>query len=557
MTVLLVQICAAGEWDELEKNFRLEPAAIEKAQANAEQGDLHFGPHHFRPSDFDFEPRPSDAYMQRSSLLFEKFCGLHPLARRLNFTNIQEECAPRKVADLCLVTELTKNFKASLAASYPSGARRKMQLSPALVSSDMLVPANFSARSHHASTLVEVAPRELLAAWFGGSWEGEDDTAIFMTRYKDGAWSRPWEVVPQDNRSPLWNPVLLHVPRSGQTLLFYKEGADPLLWTGKVIRSSDGGHTWSPPEALPEGILGPAKNKPIILADGTILSPSSEELGPVQHTNMGETPTWSVHMEASRDGGQTWTRSSVVPFDGNIIQPTLFVDGGGNVRMLARMSAEYVRTVEFDEEWHYPKHYRMNNSMVVLGVSDSSGFQYSRVERTVLPCPNSGIDSVRLQDGRLLLVYNPTNYGYRAVLGIAVSEDDGESWYDAMLLERFTKADMVRKLWTRYPEYSYPAVIQAEDGMVHITYTYSISPLKKLKCGRENIKHVVVNPLKLEPIKLPREEIPAAKLYHFVAAMQATHSYTPNLYKGWLKGNNGMETIGFDKDYEPAPSISP
>ena len=37
-------------------------------------------------------------------------------------------------------------------------------------------------------------------------------------------------------------------------------------------------------------------------------------------------------------------------------------------------------------------------------------------------------------------------------------------------------------------EYSYPALIQARDGRVHVTYTWR----------RERIKHVVVDPARIE-----------------------------------------------------------
>ena len=92
---------------------------------------------------------------------------------------------------------------------------------------------------------------------------------------------------------------------------------------------------------------------------------------------------------------------------------------------------------------------------------------------TVLPNPNSGIDAVTLKDGRQLLVYNHTTKG-RSPLNVALS-DDGQEWQAALVLEN------------KPGEYSYPAVIQSHDGLVHITYTWR----------RLRVKHVVVDPAKL------------------------------------------------------------
>ena len=91
-----------------------------------------------------------------------------------------------------------------------------------------------------------------------------------------------------------------------------------------------------------------------------------------------------------------------------------------------------------------------------------------------LPNPNSGIDAVTLADGRQLLVYNHTTEG-RGVLNVAVSED-GEHWQAALVLEDEPGA-----------EFSYPAVIQTSDGLVHVTYTWK----------RRRIRHVVIDPRKL------------------------------------------------------------
>jgi predicted neuraminidase len=92
---------------------------------------------------------------------------------------------------------------------------------------------------------------------------------------------------------------------------------------------------------------------------------------------------------------------------------------------------------------------------------------------TPLPNPNSGIDSLTLQDSRQLLVYNHASSG-RSPLNVSVSRD-GLEWEPALVLE------------SSGGEFSYPAVIQSADGLVHITYTWK----------RRNIRHVVLEPARL------------------------------------------------------------
>jgi alpha-L-rhamnosidase len=93
---------------------------------------------------------------------------------------------------------------------------------------------------------------------------------------------------------------------------------------------------------------------------------------------------------------------------------------------------------------------------------------------TELPNPSAGTDAVTVKDGRHLLVYNPTPKG-RTPLSVAISRD-GKTWDTAHVLE------------SGPGEYSYPAVIQTADGLVHITYTWR----------RERIRHVVLDPSKLK-----------------------------------------------------------
>ncbi len=304
----------------------------------------------------------------------------------------------------------------------------------------------------HASTLVET-DAGLVAAWFGGKHEKNPDVGIWIARHVDGRWSRPREVVNgvQDDgtRHPCWNPVLYR-PEDGPVLLFYKVGPSPREWWGMVTVSTDDGATWSTPRRLADGFLGPVKNKPIALPGGKILCGSSSE-----HAG------WRVHFEITWDRGRQ--RQFVGPVnDGeqfSAIQPTLLTYKDGRIQALCRSRQE--RIVEV---W-----------------SEDAGQTWSEMRATQLPNPNAGFDAVTLDDGRQLLVYNHTTRGGpsprgREMLNVAISRD-GKRWQAALILEN------------EPAEFSYPAVIQTADGLVHITYTWK----------RQRVKHVVIDPKKLDP----------------------------------------------------------
>jgi predicted neuraminidase len=293
----------------------------------------------------------------------------------------------------------------------------------------------------HASSIAE-AGHGLVAAWFGGTAEGHPDVAIWVSSHGPRGWSAPKIVATgqqeHGRRYPCWNPVLFQ-PAEGSLLLFYKVGPRPRAWWGMVTSSEDGGVTWSKPRRLPDGILGPIKNKPIELPDGSLLSPSSAE-----HCG------WRVHLERSSDLGSTWERIGPIN-DGRTvaaIQPSILEHPGGRLQLLCR--SKQGRIVE---SW-----------------SSDGGATWSAMGATLLPNPNSGTDAVTLADGRHLLVYNHSLQS-RSPLNVALS-DDGRIWVPALVLE------------SAMGEYSYPAVIQSADGLVHITYTWNLC----------RIKHVVLDP---------------------------------------------------------------
>jgi predicted neuraminidase len=315
---------------------------------------------------------------------------------------------------------------------------------PAVVKSEFIFDPN-PVPSCHATTIVETN-RGLVAAWFAGTAEGKPDVCIWSSRHLEGAWTAPVKVA-EGAPHPCWNPVLFR-PKTGALLLFYKVGPSPSTWWGMLKTSTDNGRTWSEATRLPEGILGPVKNKPVQFADGTILCSTSTETDT-------KPSVWRVHFEFTKDLGNTWSTSQPSsPGDPAIdaIQPSILFLGGGKLMALGRTRQKKVFGV----------------------MSDDRGKSWGAMSLLGLPNPNSGTDAVTLKDGRHLLIYNHAGRG-RSPLNIAVSSD-GRTWGAALVLEDEPKM-----------EFSYPAIIQTGDGLVHATYTWK----------RKLVKHVVIDPAKL------------------------------------------------------------
>lgn len=302
--------------------------------------------------------------------------------------------------------------------------------------------------SSHASTIVET-PKGLVSAFFAGSDEGNKDVGIWLSRNIQGRWTPPVQVADgvqnKKVQYPCWNPVLFQMPQ-GELILFYKVGPKPSEWWGMMKRSKDAGLTWSAAEKLPKGILGPVKNKPLLLADGTLLCPSSSE-------DMGD----RLHFEMTKDGGKTWKKTRVLN-DGkrfSAIQPSVIFLRDGRMKLLCRSNAGFV----------------------MEAYSSDQGNTWTPLLKTNLKNPNSGSDAITLKSGLHVLVHNPLGNrpketeGEREILAVSTSKD-GTHWTKVGELEN-----------TPLKEFSYPAIIQTRDGRIHITYTWK----------REKIKHAVLN----------------------------------------------------------------
>ncbi|MFB9107861.1 sialidase family protein [Flavobacterium gyeonganense] len=317
--------------------------------------------------------------------------------------------------------------------------------------------------SCHSVTIVEATNGDLVSAWFGGSHERHPDVCIYSAIKPKGSdkWGEPIKVadgvMPDGTRFPTWNPVLYQIP-GGDLMLFYKIGPKPSEWWGVYRTSSDGGKTWSDKIDMPnKDFLGPIKNKPVLLSNGTVLLPSSTEGN-----------GWHLRMESTPDFGKTWVLGDTISRGKqkvNAIQPSILFHKDGSIQAIGRTK----------------------NRAIFSTFSKNNGKTWSELELIGLPNNNSGTDAVTLKNGKHLLVYNhvlpPGNEakGPRTPLNLSIS-DDGINWNATLVLED-----------SKISQYSYPSIIQSSDGMVHIVYTWR----------RQKLKYVKIDPSKLValPIK--------------------------------------------------------
>lgn len=336
----------------------------------------------------------------------------------------------------------------------------------------------------HGATIAETPKGDLVAAFFGGTKERNPDCCIWVCRKEKGsdAWTAPQMVADgvfkpndplaalagvtaetKDHRKACWNPVLFQVP-GGDLLLFYKIGLKVSDWSGWLVRSKDGGKTWGKREALPEGFLGPIKNKPEYIG-GRIICPSSTE---------GE-DGWRIHFEISDDKGKTWRK--IGPLEAELALPTQ-LQGKATEAKDDQEAGEAIKgegmkpiyaiqpSILKHKDGRLQVLCRTCNGQLAEAWSPDNGDTWSKVRLTSLPSNNSGTDAVTLKDGRHLLVYNDfrtlpgTPKGPRTPLSVALSED-GINWTPVLVLED-----------SPISQYSYPSVIQGKDGKVHVIYTW-------------------------------------------------------------------------------------
>lgn len=318
-------------------------------------------------------------------------------------------------------------------------------------------------RSAHGPGLLETSAGTLLCCWFAGTFEGDTDVNIVVSRLDRGSsvWSEP-VMISTDSEFSNQNPSLFLAP-SGEIWAMYtsqrgrEEGKDNMQYTSVIKRqvSRDDGLTWGEPEVvLPEeGTF--ARQAIQVLSNGRwiyglwLCTDSESGLA-------GDPSAFAI----SDDEGATWRRVDMPGSSGRVHPSLVELEDGHLVAFMRSREADFIYRSE----------------------SEDYGDTWTVPEPTPLPNNNSGIAAVRLASGRVAIAYNhnsaPSTYGktgawpaLRNPVSIALSEDGGRTF---PLIRHIERGEGYAGEENRFSnrQYEYPCLIQASDGMLHLAYAY-------------------------------------------------------------------------------------
>ena len=379
-----------------------------------------------------------------------------------------------------------------------NGLSQTRNAKKAIVSEEFIFP--YQNEHVHGSSIVMLPNGDLLAVWFQGSGERTaDDVRIMGARLKKrlNTWSIPF-LMADTKGIPDCNPVLF-LNRKDRLFLFWV-AVIANKWEDAILRfrtttnySGNGAPVWEwqdniflkPDDSfakevekrfkeMPESQAGWAGYAPLydnMIKDAskdllkrslgwmTRIHPITLESGRILLPLYSDGLNFSI-LAISDDDGTTWRPSLPIVGRGPI-QPALAVRKDGTIVAYMRDSGDAPNRVH-------------------TSTSSDNGESWSLSKKTDIP-NEASVEICVLKDGKWAFLGNDINDG-RYQLSLYISNDEGLTWKWKELVEY--QAD-------KKGNFSYPCLIQTSDGLLNISYSYSLGE------GKKTIKHVVIDQEKI------------------------------------------------------------
>ena len=313
----------------------------------------------------------------------------------------------------------------------------------AIETREIIGPKNVGGKYKHPTTFTELDNGDMYLAFYGGSGEYSNDTAVYGSRRKAGSkqWSEPIVIADTPFVSE-GNPVVWQAP-DGIVWLFYVVRYGETWSTSRIQAkiSRDGAQTWSDPTilAFEQGMM--VRGRPIVLHNGEYLLPIYHETG--ADTERVAPDSASLFLRFNPKNKQ-WTETGRIHSDNGNIQPAVVELSPNHLLAFCRRGGGYE-----PDEFGY----------IVRAESHDNGQTWTRGVDTQYHNPNAAVDLVKLKSGNLLMAYNH-HMSERDPLRLALSTDGGKT---------FPYRVDVAMGGTR--DFAYPCLVQTSDGKIHLTFT--------------------------------------------------------------------------------------
>jgi hypothetical protein len=218
------------------------------------------------------------------------------------------------------------------------------------------------------------------------------------------------------------------------------------LW---AARSFDEGETWVDNRMIFRGYTG-ATNDAKVTSSGRLIVPFSYLMAAP-----GRLVSACV---VSGDGGENWELGEAIDIGqhgdhAGALEPVVVELEEGRIWMLIRT----------------------NLGHFLQAFSEDEGLTWSGPTATQFRSPSSPCHLIRLQSGRLAIIWNNTmqTTGSRSSLHMALSEDEGQTWTEP--------AECVRSLEEDYPQVSYPFICEWRPGEMLAGFNHVMSGWQRVQ----------------------------------------------------------------------------